>query len=208
MNVKKSLENRIRGWLPKEAKVPKAPAKMDFQIKPQSTVPSQMGNGTVRATKALGVYSVFFIILYLFFVRIFYVETVGLIAGLVSGLVFGLVHGTWVTQRIFNQLENHNRYSLGWKEYFLIVTPLLIFEFSVLLVSNAIVGFPSMQLLAAFSGSAFVMMPTWYLVRMVLFFSYEKTKKVFVMQNDWSKHEKLFFSSPCEHEYISCFARK
>jgi hypothetical protein len=35
MTVKKSLENRIRGWLPKEANVSKAPTKMDFQINQQ-----------------------------------------------------------------------------------------------------------------------------------------------------------------------------
>lgn len=36
MNLKKSLENRIRGWFPEQPKLPKAPAKIDFQpLKPR-----------------------------------------------------------------------------------------------------------------------------------------------------------------------------
>ena len=35
MNVKKSLENRIRGWLPKEPNLPKAATKVNFQVNQQ-----------------------------------------------------------------------------------------------------------------------------------------------------------------------------
>jgi hypothetical protein len=33
MNVKKTLQNRIRGWLPKEPKVPKKPTRTGFPLK-------------------------------------------------------------------------------------------------------------------------------------------------------------------------------
>jgi hypothetical protein len=34
-NLKKRIENRVRGWLPKEPTLPKAPAKIEFQINQQ-----------------------------------------------------------------------------------------------------------------------------------------------------------------------------
>ena len=35
MNAKKGLQNRVRGWLPHEPTLPKAPAKIEFQINQQ-----------------------------------------------------------------------------------------------------------------------------------------------------------------------------
>jgi len=45
MNFLKYLENRIRGWLPKEPKVPIVPAKIDFPVNERPLMTKQMGKG-------------------------------------------------------------------------------------------------------------------------------------------------------------------
>lgn len=174
MNVKKSLENRIRGWLPKEATLPEAPAKMDFRIKPQPTVPNQMAKGTVRTAKVIGVINSIFIIIFIYsLITVYNVEIGWGIAGLVSGFVFGLASGAWVNPRILKRTEKHKD-SLGWKEYLGVTVPAVIFNLVAIQVGSA------------FSWSfLFAWITTYLLVQMVLFLSYEGKKKVFVVQKGW-----------------------
>ena len=173
MNVKKSLENRIRGWFPQEPKLRKSRAKFDFRIKPQPTVPSQMGKGTVRTAKIIGIVNVISFIIFILLLSQFNIESGWKIVGLISGFVFGLIGGVWVAPRITKRTENHKE-SLGWKEYLGVTVPAVIF---VLLV-NQVSSYFSMI-------ASFTLWTTFWLVQMVLFLSYEKKKKVFILQDGW-----------------------
>jgi hypothetical protein len=173
MNVKKSLENHIRGWFPQEPKLRKSPANLDSRIKPQPIVPSQMGKGTVRVAKNIGLVNVFSIIIFILFFSQFNVESGWKIVGLVSGIVFGLIGGAWAAPRVIKRTENHKD-SLGWKEYLGVTVPAVIF---VLLLNQVSFEF---SLFASFT-----LWITFWFVHMVLFLSFEKKKKVFMLQDGW-----------------------
>ena len=175
MNVKKRLENRIRGWFPQEPKFLEVPAKTDFQIKPQPIIPSQISKSTVRTAKVIGISSgISIVILILFISSLINGETAWITAtGLVSGLVFGLISAFWVTPRVLKRAENHKD-SLGWKEYLGVTVPAIIVYLSFIQVSSV------------FSWTYFfVWVVTFWFVQMVLFLVYERKKKVFIVQNGW-----------------------
>ena len=79
----------------------------------------------------------------------------------------------WAAPRIIKRTENHKD-SLGWKEYLGVTVPAVIF---VLLLNQVSSDF---SLIASFS-----LWTTFWLVQMVLFLSYERKKKVFILQDGW-----------------------
>ena len=172
MNAKKTLQNRIRGWLPKEANASNLPTKMDFRIKFPFFVSNQLGNGNVRTIKVTGFLSSILFMVFFGINLLFPNIGFGFRALTIAfGFVFGLVSSIWVTPRILKRTENHKD-SMGWKE-FLGLTPAFLF------------------LLLAIPSSAFTMfylfsmLITFGLVRFVLFSSYEKKNKVFLVQRGW-----------------------
>ena len=66
MNIKKHLENHIRGWLPKESKVPVVPAKTDSRINKRPLTTKQMEKGK-SATRDLLPHAILLAVLSLFF---------------------------------------------------------------------------------------------------------------------------------------------
>ena len=132
-----------------------------------------MGKGTIRVAKNIGIVNVFSIIIFILFFSQFNVESGWKIVGLVSGIVFGLIGGAWAAPRVIKRTENHKD-SLGWKEYLCVTVPAVIF---VLLLNQVSFEF---SMFASFS-----LWITFWFVHMVLFLSFEKKKKVFILQDDW-----------------------
>jgi hypothetical protein len=108
----------------------------------------------------------------LFFSK-FNVESGWKIVGLVSGIVFGLIAGVWAAPRVIRRTENHKD-SLGWKEYLGVTVPAVIF---VLLLNQVSFEFSMF--------ASFALWITFWLVHTVLFLSFEKKKKVFILQDGW-----------------------
>jgi hypothetical protein len=91
----------------------------------------------------------------------------------VSGFVFGLISGAWEAPRIIKRTENHKD-SLGWKEYLGVTVPAVIF---ILLLDQVSFEFSMF--------TSFTLWITFWFVHMVLFLSFEKKKRVFILQDGW-----------------------
>jgi hypothetical protein len=132
-----------------------------------------MSTGTVRTVKIIATTNIIYISIFIFLLSQSNVESDWKIIGLVSGFVIGLIGAVWVAPRIIKRTEN-NEDSLGWKEYLGVTVPAVIFVLLVNLVSS------SFSMIALFT-----LWTTHWLVQMVLFLSYEKKKKVFILQEGW-----------------------
>jgi MFS family permease len=173
MNVKKSLENRIRGWLPQEANVSKGPTKMDLRIKGPFNNSNQLGKGNVRTIKAIALFSSIFIMFTVTAMLLFAMVGIVFIAvAILFGLGFGLFSGVLVTPRILKRTENHQD-SWGWKE-FLCLMPATIF-FVLTLPDSIFAGF--------YVGSLAI---TFLLTQFILFLLYERKNKVVIIQKGWT----------------------
>ena len=150
MTLKKSLEKRIRGWFPKEPTPSKVPAKIDFRVNPQVTVPNLDG-GTLRIAKFSG----FFAVLWAFFVSFliiangaeFHGSVISPLGWLFAGLMFGLVFSAIFTRKQIKLLEKNHKFDIDSVDLKLIVIPLLLFVVSELLVSAFFYSFLSWMLL-------------------------------------------------------------
>jgi hypothetical protein len=174
MTVKKNMQKRIRGWLPKEANLPKAIPKMDFRTISKPMVPGKLGQGKVRTAKVIGVNNCIIIVIFTLLSYVNFNAQTGLtIAKLVVGFVFGLASAAWVAPRIIKRTESHKD-SLGWKEYLGVTIPAII----LILLFNQVGSYSSFYFVFAWST-------TYWLVQMFQFLSYEKKKKVFIIQDGW-----------------------
>ena len=172
MNVKKSLENRIRGWLPKEAKPHAASTNLDFRINSPFNNPKYLGKGNIRTIQAIILQSSIMITFLVTAMVLFAMVGIYFLAlALWFGFVFGLVSGVLITPRIIKRTE-HNQDSWGWKE-FLILIPAAIF-FLLIMYSSVFAGF--------YAGGLAI---TFWLTQLIILVKYERKNKVFIIQSGW-----------------------
>jgi hypothetical protein len=130
MNVKKSLENTLRGWFPKEPTLPRMPAKLRFYAKPKECSYNVISipYNTNKATNFIGVQAIFWTLFSLFNIN----QIAGqgrlplpyLIVCIIAGLACGSTLGILYVQRLLHRLAaDHKAYPKS-KDYLLLLGPL------------------------------------------------------------------------------------
>jgi hypothetical protein len=185
VNPIRYLENRIRGWLPKESKVPVVPAKTDSRINKRPLTTKQMGKGK-STTRDLLPHAILWAVLSLFFmIRVnvyFKLPLASQVMWLITGLMGGSIISASLAKRDLNRLARDKEI----RSFTMVVAVLFVvgfmFIFSGILVVVLFTGLPGWIqggcLSATFAGGS-----VFTVVRYVLFLRWEKKNKMRILQN-------------------------
>ena len=191
MIVKKSLKSRIRGWFPQEPKLPKAPAKTDFQtnsppILKAKPTPTQMAPGTVRTIRSLGFQAIFWTIFSFLFInqiRVgYHISSTLQIAWITAGLILGLLFSAVFTHRQIGYFEKNSQFPTqkAGPVFAAIVGVIIIM---VVVYLSMLIFLPSVGV--GFLSSVFATAPTFFATRYLMFLRYEEKKEIFIVQYWW-----------------------
>jgi len=107
MNFLRYLKNRIRGWLPKESKVPAVHAEIGSRMNKRPLTPKQMRKGT-STTRYLLPHAILWAVLGLFFmIRVnayFHIPLASQVMWLITGLLVGSTISASLAKRDLNCL--------------------------------------------------------------------------------------------------------
>lgn len=179
MTIKQSLENRIRGWFPKEPYSISSCVKSKFEIiQPPLSIPQQYG---ASATKSAGILSVIWVILGVFLTVFFigidrHVSLIYQIGWISGSAVAGIISGLLYTRNQLNRLSKNITIGLEVKDIGLNAVPLLAFIFISAYVA-IVFDVPAVGSFSFFSAFA-----CQQLARYITFWAYEKREKMRVMQ--------------------------
>jgi hypothetical protein len=186
--MKKQIEARIRGRLPKETTLPKtstqtyfSPTQMhNLKVKP---TPTQLGPGTLRATKLLGglfilwTFSSFLFITQVY--RNYPIPISSLIVSIAIGLILGFATTAIFTQNQIRYFERNSRFPTP-NPGPLFVTAIVAVVFIVIVGYVGVFAFPAIA--GEIFISVFSLTPTFYAARCILFSRYEKKKDIYIIQ--------------------------
>jgi hypothetical protein len=193
MNVKKSLESRIRGWLPKEPNGPKVPARIDFRISQRSLITNQLGVGT-RSTRFLRNGAIFMVIFgSLLIIQCnaqSHIALTSQIVWIIAGLTGGSILGALFTKRQLRRLAKYNEVKVG-----MTLANILFLAGTLIIFTGILIGVLSsnlpMLIRIGFLSSVFAGGSPFIGVRYVLFVRWEKKNKMYILQN-----RSRFFAVP------------
>ena len=119
MNVKESLEYRIRGWFPKEINLSANSPRLDKEHKVLPVI--NLEAGSVRANRSFIIFAVFGVISSILFINqansVYYisitVQAILVSAGLLLGSLYSLIYDS----RIFKTIDKKGVFSLSLKEW-------------------------------------------------------------------------------------------
>jgi MFS family permease len=179
------LKNRIRGWLPKESKVPVVPAKTDSRINKRPLTTKQMGK-VKSATRDLLPSAILVAVFSLFFMtRVnadFNLPLASQVTWLITGLMFGSIISASLAKRDLNRLARDKEI----RSFTMVVAVLFVvgfvFIFSGILVVVLFTGLPG-WIQGGFLSSFFAGGSISTVVRYVLFLRWEKKNKMRILQN-------------------------
>jgi hypothetical protein len=183
MNIKKSLESRIRGWLPKEPNVPVVPAKTDSRINERPLMVAHKGKGT-SSTRFLRFPSIFLAVLGSLFIIQFNVQSHISLTSQVTWIIAGLTVGSIISASFakwqLNCLTRDKELRATIAEPLFIAGIMLIFTgISVgVLFTNLPTGIQMGFMSSVFAGGS-----VFGGVRYVLFLRWEKKNKMCILQN-------------------------
>ena len=177
MNVKKSLESRIRGWFPQEPSRISMSCKVEFEAK--NPPPMIRSDFTLSATKFAGALTIFYIIFYGFIdfsfpsLERYTISAFQVLAWIIVGVAIGIVSMVVYTRNELCRLSRDYQTSVNWKELILI-----------LLVPGLVISFGGWYIF----GSSLAVIITVYvwgvsisLTRYGLLYFYEKTENMRIM---------------------------
>ncbi len=133
MNVKKSLENRIRGWFPQESVHDMVNTR--FQVthekkQPPLIIPPQYN---MSATKIAGGFAIFWILFFgLELVMSFNLEfhaipPFQIMAWIFAGLTIGIISNTMLTKNQLSRLSNDYQFTPNRKDQLILIIPIVSF---------------------------------------------------------------------------------
>ncbi|GEM_PF-2590366 len=191
MTVKKSLENRIRGWFPQEPRmIVRTRLNVDSDKKqPPLMIPPEY---TVSATKAAVVFAVFWIILYGFFsftsinFERYPVSIVQVVAWIIAGLVVGTVTSAIVTKSQLGRLLRDYRFEVNGKDLVILLVPIVLFFVFGVYESLPFIG---TRVSVSDIQGLYIGVLAWgissLIIRAALFAAFEKEKDMRIMQSWW-----------------------
>ena len=188
MNVKKSLENRIRGWFPKEPYIISTRLNVDYETKkPPQVIPPEY---KVSATKVVGAIAIFWTILYgyisftiLDFER-YPVSSFQIVPWIIAGTVVGVIIGTIFTKNQLRRLSRDYQFSINGKDMVLLIVPLVLFFVFGISVSLSY-SFTNMSIpvMQGFLISFLSLGISLQIIRYVLFVAFEKKENMRIVQS-------------------------
>ena len=190
MTVKKSLENRIRGWFPQEPTMIITRLKVNHEYKqPPQIIP--LGYNA-SATKLAGGFAVFYIILFgLLFLTysfnfVFYpISIIQIMAWILAGLVVGTITVAIFTQNQLSRLSKDYQISTNGKDMVLLIIPTVLFFILCYFVSWSIYGAMGLPINTGFLISGYSWGISIGIIRFVSFFGFEKKESMRLMQSWW-----------------------
>ncbi len=191
MNVKKSLENRIRGWLPKEPNIPKVPNKIDLRINQRPLITTQRVIGK-SATRPLRIHAIFWAIFGPLFIIQFNVQShiflPSQITWIIAGLTFGSIVSALFTRRQLERLGKNNEVRMTIADILFLVGTFVIFVGILIgvLFNNLPAWIQSGFMSSVFAGGSAIIV-----ARYILFWRCEKKNKMYILQN-----RSRFFAVP------------
>jgi hypothetical protein len=137
MNVKKSLENRIHGWFPKEPYLISTRVKVDCETKqPPLMIPPEY-NVTATKTAAYGaiIWTFFYFFTSFLLLSLESFNFPMLLAWIIAGSAVGVISGTMYTQNQIRRVSRDYLILPNRKDMILAIVPMLIFFIFVSFVS-------------------------------------------------------------------------
>jgi uncharacterized membrane protein SirB2 len=179
------LKNRIRGWLPKESKVPVVPAKTDSRINKRPLTTKQMGKGK-SATRDLLPSAILGAVFGLFFMtRVnadFNLPLTSQVTWLITGLMFGLIISVSLAKRDLNHLARDKEI----RSSPMVVAVLFVVGFMFIIYGIlVIVLFTDLPrwIQGGFLSVTFAGESVFCVVRYVLFWRWEKKNRMRILKN-------------------------
>ena len=188
MTFKRSLENRIRGWFPKEPYMISTRTNIDYETKkPPLVIPPEY---KVSATKVAGAFAIFWTMLYGYFsftildFERYPVSSFQIVPWIIAGTVVGVIISTIFTKNQLRRLSRDYQFSINGKDMVLLIAPLvLFFVFGIsvgLSYSFTNMSIPVMQ---GFLISFLSLGISLQIIRYVLFVAFEKKENMSIVQS-------------------------
>ena len=206
MNVKKSLENRIRGWFPKEPYLISTRFKLANENKqPPLVIPPGYNN---RATKVAEVMAIMWagILGFLIFLSwpiydVYDVTVFQLVVWIFVGLAFGVISGWLSTQNQIKRLARDYKMEPNRKDMILISTPILIFFIpSFLLIWFLFNPFIGTSILSSLNISVWAVGVSSQVARVFMFRRFERRVNMRLVQS-WLGGGIVVIPKPPKNNY-------
>jgi uncharacterized membrane protein SirB2 len=185
VNPIRYLENRIRGWLPKEPKVPVVPAKTAAPMRKPPLTIKQMGKGKSTTRNLLP--SAIFLGAFCLFSMIrsnayFRIPLSSQVTWLITGLMVGSIISASLAKRDLNRLarDMEIRPMTMVMEVLFVVGIMIIF--SGIIIYVLFTGLPG-WIQGGFLSTTFAAVSVFIIVRYTLFLRWEKKNKMRILQN-------------------------
>jgi hypothetical protein len=198
MTVKKSLDNRIRGWLPKDPLSIGTSVKINVEPKQQPIVIPSGFN--LSATTFAGISAVIYTFLALFFTRTLlttqsYIihEIVCIIVGLAVGILTGYMS---IQSQLCRLSRSYKIGGMNKKEFLLFNVSILTIAVSSFLFNSS---FNAIQALNLSLLSVYMVLLPYMPIRFLMFQSYEKKENMRIMQ-DWMGPGLIVIPKPPKSE--------
>ena len=195
MNVKKSLENRIRGWFPQEPYAISTRLKVNHENKqPPLIIPLEY---KVSTTKFLGGFAVFWIVFYgyIFFSSFNLinhpVSAFQMVAWIIAGLAIGVISDTVFTKNQLNRLSKDYQFTTNGKDWGLLIVPMVLFFIFSGFVSWFLYSSLQLWVISVYSWAV-----SSQLTRVLLFAAFERKENMRTMQSWWGTRIFLVSKAP------------
>jgi hypothetical protein len=182
MTLKKSLENRIRGWFPQEPTVIAKSLQVNNEYKQPPQIIHPQYN--VSATRIVGGFAVFWIILFgLWFLMFFNLEfhaipPVQIMAWILAGLTVGIISNTMLTKNQLRRLSKDNQFTPNKKDQLYFSVPIVLFSIFGGFANWFLYSSLQVWLISLLSWAV-----SSQITRTILFAVFEKKENMRLMQN-------------------------
>jgi hypothetical protein len=199
MNMKKNLQNRIKGWFPQEPYGISTRFKADYQKKqPPLIIPPQYN---VSATKVAGAFAVFWIILYGFLLsftinlEVYPVSAFQVTAWIITGSAWGVISCAILIRNQLSRLSKEYQFSTNIQDIVLVMVPTVLF----FVVSSTLSW--STMLVSLYALGVFIQ-----ITRCVMFVNFERKENMRLMQGWWEAKIFLVPEAPKNQDshLLSC----
>ena len=186
MNAKRSLQNRIRGWLPQEPHMISTRFKVEHENKqPLLMIPPEY---KISATKVAGAFAVFWIILYgfMFFTSLnlerYPISGFQVAAWVIAGLGVGTISCAILTKNQLSRLSKDYQTSINLKDMVLLAVPIVLLCIFGILISRSIGSSTHIPYFQGLTFSIYAWGVSCVITRVALFASFEKRENMRIMQ--------------------------
>jgi hypothetical protein len=189
MTLKKSLENRIRGWFPKEPYLISTRFNLTTENKqPPLVIPSGYNTRAAKVAKINAImwagFLVFFVFLSWPIYETYNVTAFQLAVWIFAGLTVGVISGWLSTQNQLRRLAKDYKMEPNRKDIILLSAPILIFSIpSFLLIRFLFDPFTGTSILESLSISVWAVGVSGPVARVFMFRRFERSANMRLMQS-------------------------